>query len=137
MQITIDDKALKRMIKESPDEVRKFSQVFIRDGINAYWQKVNNTSPWQVGGRGGGVPTDTGNLRMAHKKEIKSFEGKVYVDMNKTKAGRWNYASLVHGGTSKMEGRPWLQYAKDESKTRIDGYKRRFLTDLVKALPKK
>lgn len=136
MEITLDDKALKRMIKESPDEVKRFSQVFIRDGINTYWQKVNNTAPWRVGGRSGGVPTATGNLRMAHNKEIKSFEGKVFVNMNKTKAGKWNYASLVHGGTRNMSPRPWLTHAKDSSKPKIDAYKHRFLTDLVKALPK-
>lgn len=139
MELKLDDRALRQMIKESPETVRRNSLVFIRDITNEVWRKVNNTAPWRVGGQGGGVPYDTGNLRMAHRKDIAPFEGKISVNSNKTKSGKYDYAKLVHDGTPKgqMKARPWLIHGKEQAQGKIEVHKQRFLKNLVKELPRK
>jgi hypothetical protein len=136
--VTIDKKRLEQAIKRNPTAVRNGALIFMRDSINSYWRGINNTPPWRVGESGGGVPIATGNLRKAHQKEIKPFESKIWVNKSKTKAGKYNYADLVHNGTpgGQLEARPWLEWTKQAMNPNIQQYKQRFLKLIISNLSK-
>jgi hypothetical protein len=139
MEITFDSEKLEQAIKRNPQVIKTNALVYMRDSINALWQSINNTPKWTVGGSGGGVPVaqkNGGNLRRSHGKEIGVFESKIFVDKNKTNTGKWNYAELVHGGTGKMEARPWLRYAEGHASGRIKTYQQRLLKEVVDDLGK-
>lgn len=133
LQINYD--SLKKAINRNPQKVRQGALVFMRDSINSLWRGINNTPPWRVGGVGGGVPVALvkgGNLRKSHNKEIQPFESKIWV--NEAKAP---YAKYVHGGTYKMEKRPWLQFIKEAMSPNIRAYQIKFLQEIVANLAKK
>jgi hypothetical protein len=136
--VTIDKKSLEKAIKRNPTAVRNGALLFMRDSINSYWRAINNTPAWRVGESGGGVPVATGNLRKAHQKEIAPFESKVFVNKSKTKAGKYNYANLVHDGTpgGQMEARPWLTMARESMSPNVKRYMQKFLKDVVLNLAK-
>lgn len=136
MIITIDKRRLEQAIKRNPMSVRNNANSMMLKTMNTYWRIINNTSRWRVGDNGGGVPVNTGNLRKAHNKQIAPFKSVIYVNKNKTQAGRWNYAELVHGGTRKMEGRPWLRFAEEAGQNLAKQYREQFLLSVVKDLSK-
>ena len=86
-------------------------------------------NPWRVGGSGGGVPVDTGNLFIAHETEINKFSAKLFVNNDRAK-----YASYVHDGTSRMKARPWLEYSKEKNKKAIERLQDDLLKNIVKDL---
>ena len=133
----IDYQKLKTAIQNNPRTIRNGALTFMRDSINSYWRVINNTPKWRVGASGGGVPVASGNLRKAHQKEITPFESKIWVDTNKTQAGKWNYAELVAGGTRKMPARNWIKFAKDSMQRNVEIYKQKFLKDVLDNLSKK
>jgi phage gpG-like protein len=136
---------LQKAIRRNPVAVRNGANRMIRDSTNHLWQIINNTPPWRVGESGGGIPKDTGNLRKVHSKKIEPFLGRIWVDRNKTNAGVnkkrktssiYNYADLVHEGTSKMPARPWLRFAEQTGERLISQYRQRFLREVVDNLTK-
>jgi len=46
------------------------------------------------------------------------------------------YAEYVHEGTSRMEARPWLDYAMDQKETEIEGLYNDLLRNVVADLAK-
>ena len=135
MQFTIDDTKIRKAIERHPEELRQSALVFMRDSINAYKRTINS-SPWRVGGNGGGVPIDSSNLKKAHRDELGVFESKIWVDNSKTQVGRWDYAQLVSGGTSRMQGRNWLKYAQQTNRDKVGRNAQKFLKNLVTNLAK-
>jgi hypothetical protein len=132
--VTINKKKLEQAIKRNPIAVRNGALVFMRDSINSYWRGINNTPKWRVGNSGGGVPVADkkgGNLRKAHRKEIAPFLSRIWVDENKA-----SYAKYVHGGTRKMEKRPWLTWSKQAMNRNVNQYMQKFLKDIVLNLAK-
>lgn len=89
------------------DELKK---LFVR--VLAVYDKTIKTSPWRVGMTGGGVPVKTGKLRDSHTKNITATFATI--------GPRTSYANTVHEGTSKREGRPWLEYAVSQNMRKVN-----------------
>lgn len=124
MQIEIDYKKLKNAIERNPRLVRDETNKFLVRSQGAFKQSINQ-SPWRVGGGGGGVPVLTGNLKKSHDYELKPFELRITVNERKA-----DYASPVH------KGRPWLEYAEKNSKTKINEFAVKLLQDITADLGK-
>lgn len=118
-------------VRNYPSESRTAVQVFFQRGL-ATIDRTVKTSPWQVGGSGGGVPVASGNLRQrGHVKELGEWEAKYSVDPSAVR-----YAAFVHEGTRYMRPRPWLDYAKEASMTEIERLQGDLIDSLVNLLRK-
>lgn len=105
-----DIRAFKKAIKRNPTIVKMYSYDFMTEAM-AILNRLIIRNPWQIGGTGGGAPKDEGNLRDTHIREIRPLEAVIYPTAK--------YAEYVHEGTSKMQARPWLEYAKDKGEKDI------------------
>lgn len=125
---------LERAFRAAPEEVKREGQEFLLRGLSEY-KKVAVVSPWRIGQRGGGIPVATpqtsgywgGKLKEQHRTKILGLEGRFGVDPNSVP-----YAKYVHKGTSKMESRPWLDYAKQRADRSVQGHYRVFLDNILK-----
>ena len=133
LDIKLEAKELENAIKRNPrfvsNETKRFltkAQYEIRSGITQ--------DKWAVGAGGGGVPIATGNLKYAHKYRIEPFQFSVVVDKNKTRAGNYNYANIVHSGTKYMDARPWMSYVFKKKKNKIKSEGDQLLKRIVKNL---
>jgi hypothetical protein len=125
-----DVRGLRRAIDRNPNRVKiEASKAFAR--INAQLLSSIIRNPWRIGGTGGGSPVDTTNLREAHRKRIKPYEARIWVNQKKAP-----YGVHVHEGTYKMEARPWLDHAIKSRKNKIDLIARKFLEAVVRDLGK-
>lgn len=136
MEVKINKDKLTRAIKNNPITIRNNALRYMNRSISALKRTIMQNR-WQIGSYGGGVPVASGNLKKAHRDEIGVFRSRIWVDKNRTQAGRWNYADLVHDGTSKMEARPWLEFAKNSNKRLIESYGRDFVKAIINNLAKK
>lgn len=113
--------ALRKAISRSPQVIRDETKLFLTRGMAAYKGYVIR-APWRVGGSGGGAPVAAahgGNLRDTHRTSIRQW------DASLTPTAK--YAGYVHDGTSRMEARPWLDYAREEADGRITELQEAFL----------
>lgn len=128
-----DLKDFKRAIREYPDKVADETRSFFRKVNKTYSRTIQN-DPWRIGGSGGGAPVATpesagyqgGQLRNTHVKKIRPWEAIIKPTTS--------YAGYVHGGTTKMEARPWLDYAVEENRGKVEVYERELLDNLVEHL---
>lgn len=122
-KITI--KQLRQAINTSPKAIKQYGSDYIRDGINAYYKIVINTSPWRVGQSGGGAPRKWNGLREAHERQFdfNKLEGRLFVDPKRQANKKYqskdikkviDYAVVVH------KGRPWLDYAQKNAEKEIE-----------------
>jgi hypothetical protein len=73
----------------------------------------------------------SGNLRDTHVTEINGLEGRI--GPNQSAAP---YARMVHGGTRRMQARPWLDYVKQNKDGEIANLYRQMLRGIVSDLAK-
>lgn len=136
-------KELQAAIKRNPQKVLDEARNFLSRGLAAYKQGIIR-DPWRIGGRGGGAPVSndpryprkyqrqrSGNLRDSHVTQISGLQG--VIGPNQSVAP---YAQYVHGGTRRMQGRPWLDYVKTTQDGAIQNLYNRMLENIVKDLAK-
>lgn len=116
---------LRQAISRNPGMVLSETRKFLQRGIASYMRTIGN-NPWRLGGKGGGSPIATGNLKSSHRHEIGTWEAKI------TPTAK--YAIYVHEGTRKMEGRPWLDYTEKVNQSEIDKLQVELLDNIVKDL---
>jgi len=131
----IGAKEFETAIKRNPKVVIEEGQKMIQR-TKAHILSLLKRAPWEVGnpnGKGKGIPFASGNLRdrSVLSKFVGPLSAKIYV--NETKA---KYAVYVHEGTNKMDGRPFLDVAKQDAKPFIRKKEREFLDKVVKELAK-
>lgn len=119
-------KQLRKAFRSSPQEVIKEGKIFLLRGLSEYKRIAVQTAPWRVGKSGGGVPISTGNLREMHRTEIKGLEGRFGVPRRATK-----YAGFVHGGTRRMEKRPWLDFARQRADKAVERHYNTFMDNIL------
>lgn len=120
-------KELEAAIQRNPSRVKSLSARFIDKGLRL-WRGTINTSPWRIGGKGGGAPVRTGDLLGSHRIEKSTFRGSIGPDRG---GKRIDYANYVHGGTRKMQARPWLDYAVKRNRAKMQLLERDLLKDIV------
>jgi len=123
--------AFERAIRENPGYTKSQAMIMMTR-IKADYQRTIIRSPWRVGALSGGVPVDTTTLRDAHRYQVKPT--KLKVDVRPEIANR--YGEYVHEGTSKMEARPWLDYATEKNKSNRERQVDDFLKAIVNNLAK-
>lgn len=124
-------KELEIAIKQNPQMVLSETKKFLQRGMASYLRTVNQ-SPWRVGGSGGGSPVATGSLKESHQVSYSDFEAR----LTPNATGKAPYYGYVHEGTRKMEGRPWLDYAKSKNSQEINNLSAELLKNITKALAK-
>ena len=127
MSKTITISQLKRALALSPIEVQAQAKLFLQRGLSEYKRIAVQSPPWRVGESGGGVPSDTGNLRERHYTKVQGLEGRFGVSARDVK-----YAGYVHGGTKVMEARPWLEYARTRADGAVRKHYRVFMDNIIK-----
>lgn len=110
-----------RATKTAQPTMRKRAGVFFARAMREY-NRILMRNPWAVGSRGGGVPTDTKNLRDTLEREITPE----FLRISETT----NYGEYVHDGTRRMKARPFFDYAKEQADSRIRFYEKKLLEDL-------
>ena len=123
-------KELKRAIKRNPAKVLGEARDFLSRGMAAYKRGIIR-NPWRIGGSGGGSPVSGisgGNLRDTHQTKINRLQAIIFPTAT--------YAKFVHGGTVKMESRPWLEYAKRTREGEIQKLYRLMLKNITSDLAK-
>jgi len=113
-------------LKTAPQEIKNEAQIFLMRGLSEYKRVAVQTSPWKVGQSGGGIPIASGNLREKHYTKISTFEGRFGVSPTSVR-----YAGYVHGGTRKMKARPWLDYANNKSRAKVEKHYKVFMDKLL------
>jgi len=124
-KITISQ--LKIAIARSPLKVKSEALIFLNRGLSEYKRIAVQSAPWRVGGSGGGVPRETGNLREKHYTRVNGFEGRFGVSPNAVR-----YAQFVHSGTKRMEARPWLEYARTRADGAVKRHYQTFMDNILK-----
>jgi len=124
-------KELKKAIRRAPETVETEGAIFLQRGLAAYRSAIVN-NPWRIGGKGGGAPVsndpryrtrankghqraNSGNLRDTHTQERRGLMGWIGPNLDAAP-----YAEYVHDGTTRMEARPWLDYAMEQKETEIE-----------------
>jgi len=133
MTTTIEIKGFtefKKAIKRNPAVVRRQYSIYLTRALAELKREIMRP-PWRVGSSDGGVPTDTGKLRQAHRTQRTNVLGRIYVDPSEVK-----YGIYVHSGTSKMKSRPWMDKAKENKKRDIEDLQDQMLKDITKDLAK-
>jgi hypothetical protein len=133
-------KELQNAIKRNPHRVLDEARTYLTRGMSAYKRGIIN-NPWRVGGMGGGSPVSndprykrkyqrqlSGNLRDSHIREVNSLEARI--------GPTALYAKYVHHGTRRMQGRPWLEYVKQNKNSEIERLYREMLKNIVGDLAK-
>lgn len=120
-------KQLERAIERNPKKVRREVGDFFVDVMRIYNTGIIR-HPWRIGGRGGGAPVDTGNLRDRHIRKISTWQARIYVDRGV------DYAEAVHYGTKHMEARPWLDYVFDSKWNDVKKREKELYDNIIKDL---
>lgn len=136
-------KELQAAIARNPQTVLDQARMFLTRGLAQYKQGIIR-DPWRIGGRGGGVPVSndpryarkyqrqrSGNLRDSHITVINGLQGTIGPNTSAAP-----YAIYVHGGTRRMQGRPWLDYVKATQDGAIQDLYRKMLANIVSDLAK-
>jgi hypothetical protein len=124
IDIKIEYDKLKKAIQKHPEVMASETKAFLyRAGIRL--ESKAGSSPWRVGGSGGGVPVLTGNLLKSHTKEQMPFSLRYYQDDRKA-----DYGKYVHAG------RPWMVWVKNQAEKQIQEDAKTFLTNITNALGK-
>lgn len=121
--------ALERAFSQSP-EIIKTEGLRMMNRIKTGLQRQIIRNPWRIGGIGGGVPIDTRSLRDEHKYRVQPAQLKISVAQAKANAYGW----YVHEGTSKMQARPWLNYAVEKEEKNVKDLADDFLNRIVSHL---
>lgn len=130
MEIKINGvEEFKRAIERNPQIAKEEINKFLVRATATYRQTIKN-NPWRVGQIGGGVPVKTGNLRDQHNTEIKDLMARIFV-LNSV-----DYRWAIHDGTKKMKKRPWLDYAVQSNKGKVDKLGDQMLEAIVNNLAK-
>lgn len=111
----------RRAIQRNPEKVKDEVGKFMVRAITALKQTIWN-NPWQVGGAGGGVPVNTGNLRDTHQSNVSSWQASI--------GPTAGYAEHVHNK------RPWLDYALKSEESKIKKLESDMLKNIVNDLSK-
>jgi len=119
-------------IRRHPRKARLATGTYLKRATAVVLRETKKPA-WRVGGNGGGTPEDTGNLRQAHRTKIdlNDLVGIIFVDTQAAKYGKW-----VHDGTSKMAGRPWLDYALEQKKKEVEKLQDALVTTIIRDLIK-
>lgn len=130
-------KEFRKALLRNPSVSRREISKFIVRGMAVY-NRILFRNPWTTTSSGGGIPKDTSNLRLAHKKQIKSAFGRIYINDNQAP-----YAKYVHGrepgeinSGNGLESRPWFIYAKKKGDPDIKKLYRKMLANITKDLAK-
>ncbi len=125
---------LRAAIAKNPQNVLDRTRVFLTRGLAVY-KKTIISSPWVMGGAGGGAPVDTGHLRDTHVTTIDALRATIGPNTQVAK-----YAGAVHGtGVARKRSyqlRPWLDYTKQTNESKIESLYRDLLKDIVGGLAK-
>lgn len=127
MAKTITASQLIRAFRSAPQEVANEGKIFLTRGLSEYKRVAVQSSPWRVGQTGGGIPVASGNLKEQHRTVISGLEGRFGVGQSRVK-----YAGYVHEGTSKMEARPWLEYARIKADGSVKKHYQVFMDNILK-----
>jgi hypothetical protein len=109
-------KEFRKAIENNPQVVKDELGIFLPRAIAVFKGLIWNY-PWRMGGKGGGVPVATGNLRDTHRTDIRNWEAKIYPTAP--------YAGYVHGeddlsfNVRGVQLRPWLSYAFERGETQV------------------
>lgn len=107
--MTINQKdlnGLHRAITRNPELVKREAKVLFQR-VGSYIDRFLATSPWRIGGNGGGIPYQTGELlRNSRNRRYGANSMLIFTDENTVP-----YARFVHDGTSKMKARPYYEAA--------------------------
>lgn len=126
MSKTVTVSQLRRAFAKAPREVEREGKIFLQRGLSEYKRVALQTSPWRIGQSGGGIPRSSGNLREKHRTVISRLEGKFGVEPSHVR-----YANYVHGGTRRMEARPWLDFAKMRGDKQVEKHYRVFMDNIL------
>jgi|SRR6056297_1213335 len=121
---------LKRAFMKSPTMVEMEAQNFLARANKNLLSTIKN-NPWEIGQRGGGAPVRTGRLRKHHRSRVNNMKLSITPMVSEKDP---NYADFVHGGTRRMEARPWLDYAVKTNERKIKVLGNEMLNNLVKKL---
>lgn len=126
---------LRAAIAKNPQNVLDRTRVFLTRGLAVY-KKTIISSPWVMGGSGGGSPKDTGHLRDTHVTTVDALRATIGPNIQVAK-----YAPYVHGiaGMARKRSyqlRPWLDYTKQTNESKIETLYRALLKDIVSGLAK-
>lgn len=130
MAKTITTAQLIRAFKAAPQEVANEGKIFLTRGLSEYKRIAVGGQPWRVGQSGGSIPVakkNGGNLREQHRTVISGLEGRFGVGQSRVK-----YAGYVHDGTSRMEARPWLEYARTKADGAVKKHYKVFMDNILK-----
>lgn len=136
MEYKLDTQGLEQAIARNPAQVKQEVGIFLVRSRAMYMSTINS-SPWRIGGGGGGVPINVqdvpgrGNLKASHEEAMSPWQWKVAVNERKAP-----YAGYVHDGTRKMQDRPWLDYALDLNSGRFEQHQVTLLENIVSDLAK-
>jgi len=122
MNIKLEYDSLKRAIHRHPTIVAQETKNFLYRA-NTRLESKAGSSPWRVGGSGGGVPVATGNLLRSHKSKFEPFKLTYYQDNKKA-----SYGKYIH------PKRPWLEWTAKQSEKDINRDAERLLKNIVDSL---
>ena len=126
---------LQKAIARNPDVVkREAKNLFVR--VGSYIDRSLATSPWRVGGNGGGVPYASGELfRNARNRKFTPYTMIIFTNTT-GKVGE--YAEYVHDGTpgGQMKKRPYYDYAMDSTEPQQADAQNMFLDKVLNQLAK-
>ena len=125
MKVHLDTQALEQAIRRNPQVVKDQVGIFLARGRSMYMRSINQ-APWRLGGSGGGVPIDIGNLKGSHRESMSPWQWRV--DVSEQQAP---YAKYVHGGTRKMDSRPWLDYAVESNERTLEQHQKTMLDAII------
>lgn len=126
----IGGKELAAAVKRSPKTIGIETKKFLARALSKY-RKGIISRPWALGGRGGGAPVKSGNLRDTHITKVSRYKGIIEPGHPSKK-----YAYYVHEGTRRMEARPWLDYVKEQNEHRIRSLYMELLKNISRDLAK-
>jgi len=129
MSKTITAGQLSRAFIKAPALIENEGKKFLVRGLSEYKRVAVQTAPWRIGQSGGGIPRALGNLREKHRTKIKGLEGIFGVKPSDVK-----YAGFVHGGTRKMEARPWLDFARQKADKAVQKHYGVFMDNVLKQI---
>lgn len=129
MAKNITVKQLTKAWESSPREVKREGQIFLISGLAEYKKIAVQPPLWKIGQSGGGIPVASGNLRELHTTQIKGLSGSF--GLTKSNLKQVKYAGCVHGGTYKMEARPWLDFAKQKGDRAVKQHYRVFMNNIL------
>lgn len=122
--------SFERALRKAPEIVEFNGKRFLTLAKAELLQTIMN-DPWEIGDKGGGVPVDSGHLRDTHRSVIHNMQLTILPLPNTSEP---NYADWVHGGTRKLEERPWLDYAMKANRDRINKHSESMLEDITQQL---